>query len=175
MDSNTPLPLSRGELETLLRSPGSVLKDFADATGVAAALAGEELGAGPHLTGYLATYVADFLGLQWDALGIGDEDGEVLDFVLNGIGILSGTGGTANDGHGFASLDKGDALVDLAGGEVAIGFVVVIALDADAAEMVHDFIDMVGVDGIIDGDVPVVIVEVEGLFEHYFRCMIYDL
>ena len=144
------------------------LQDFADAVGVAAALGGEVLGFGPHLAGYLAADVADFFGLQGDAFGFGYEDGEVLDFVLDGIGILGGTGCTAYDGYGFAVLGKGQAFVDFAGREIGVGLLRILALDADAVEVLHYLIDMIGVDGVIDGDVPVVMVELEGMGEHFF-------
>ena len=152
-----PSPLRKGEV---------TLQDFSNAVGVAAALAGEELGACPHLTGYLATDVAHFFILQRNTFGIGDEDGQMLHFVLNGIGILRRTGGTADDSHGLAVLDKGNAFVDFAGRKVLVGFLRIRALDADATEVLHDFVHMVGVDGVIDGDVPVVIVEMKGLFKH---------
>ena len=142
------------------------LQDFPDAIGVAAALAGKELGACPHLAGYLPTDVADLLVLQRDTLGIGDKDGQVLYLVLDGIGILRRTGGTANDGNGFSVLDEGYTFVDFSRGKVFVSLVGIFTLDADTMKVLHDLVHMVGVDGIIDGDVPVVIVEVKGLLEH---------
>ena len=34
-------------------------------------------------------------------------------------------------------------------------------------EMLHNLIDMIGVYGVIDGDVPVVTVELEGMGKHF--------
>ena len=85
----------------------------------------------------------------------------MLHFVLNGVGILSCTGCTADDGYSLSVLDEGNAFVHFAGREILICFLRILPLDADTAEMLHDLIHMVGVDGIVDGDVPVVIVEVK--------------
>ena len=103
-----------------------------------------------------------------DSLGIGNEDGEVLNFMLDGVGILCRTGCASYDGYGFAVLGKGQAFVDIAGRQVLVGLQSVLALNADAVEMLHNLIDMIGVYGVIDGDVPVVTVEIEGMGKHFF-------